>query len=219
MIVRLAVDPTQPTGACVVLIDASGERTMLPDAGANSWLRPEHLPTLEFTSPGHLHLSGYTLVNPRTRDAALAALHLARGAGMTTSVDPATSAPLEAVGPATFLDWVAGVDLLLPNADEARILTGHDDPLRAGTALLHHFPEVVVKLGAAGALWCGQGAEPLRVPAEPVDVVDTTGAGDAFAAGFLRALGAGDGPDEALRAGCALAAQAVRAVGGRPVKQ
>ena len=75
---------------------------------------------------------------------------------------------------------------------------------------------MVVTLGAAGALW-SDGRELVRVPAEPVEeLVDSTGAGDAFAAGLLAARVAGAAPAEALAAGCRLAARAVVTPGGRP---
>ena len=79
------------------------------------------------------------------------------------------------------------------------------------------FPEVVVKLGAQGALWAGRERRTVvRAAARPVEVVDSTGAGDAFAAGWLPVwLAAGD-PAAALAAGCALAARAVTQVGARP---
>ena len=82
---------------------------------------------------------------------------------MTVSVDPSSAAPL-ARAPA-FLDWVAGAGLLLPNADEARVLTGEADPERAARALAGAAPrEVVVTLGAAGALW-SDGERVLRAAA------------------------------------------------------
>jgi sugar/nucleoside kinase (ribokinase family) len=177
-----AVDRERPTGTCVVLVEPGGERTMLPDPGANDGPLPE-IPLGD-----HLHVIGYSLLRDGPRASALAAIDRARAAGMTVSVDPSSWALLRpgAIPP---------VDLLLANEQEAEHLTG----------------EMVVKLGAAGARW---GA--VHVPAEPVDVVDTTGAGDAFAAGFLTAHLNGAEPREALRAGCRLAARAVAQVGGRP---
>ena len=102
---------------------------------------------------------------------------------MGVSVDPSSSALLSAA----FLDDAEGAGLMLPNASEAHALTGDSDPERAARALAGRFGEVVVTLGQAGALWT-DGDEVLRAAAEPVDaVVDSTGAGDAFAAGFLSA--------------------------------
>ena len=133
---------------------------------------------------------------------------------MPVSVDPSSAAPL-AREPA-FLEWVAGAALLLPNADEARVLTGEADPERAARALAGRAArEVVVTLGAGGALWSG-GERVLRAPAAAAEAVDTTGAGDAFAAGLLAARADGAEPPEQLAAGCALAARAVALRGARP---
>ena len=220
--VALAVerDPRRPTGTCIVLVDPGGERTMIPDAGANDALELAELPEGE-----HLHLTGYVLLREGSRPAALRALALARDRGMTVSVDPSSAAPL-AAAPA-FLDWVAGAGLLLPNADEARVLTGEADPERAARALARRAAscsasgrttrgstQVVVTLGADGALW-SDGERVQRVPAVAAECVDTTGAGDAFAAGLLAARADGAEPREQLAAGCALAARAVGVSGAR----
>jgi sugar/nucleoside kinase (ribokinase family) len=191
--VQAARDPERPTGTCVVLVEPGGERTMLPDPGAND--APADLPDALLGRGGHLHVTGYALVRPGARPGALAAIERAGAAGMTVSVDPSSWA---LVRPGVFPD----VDLLLPNADEARAL----GPLPG---------EVVTKLGAEGARWT-DGRATVSVPALPVSVVDTTGAGDAFAAGLLSARLVGAGPREALEAGCRLAARAVAQVGARP---
>jgi sugar/nucleoside kinase (ribokinase family) len=131
---------------------------------------------------------------------------------MTVSVDPSSSALLSA----EFLDWAEGAGLLLPNAPEARALTGEADPERAARALAERFGEVVVTLGPEGALWT-DGAEVVRAAAVPVEAVkDSTGAGDAFAAGFLAVRARGEPVEEALKAACALAARAVTTSGARP---
>jgi len=221
--VTLAVerDRERPTGTCIVLVDPGGERTMIPDAGANDALELAELPPGE-----HLHLTGYVLLRDGSRPMALRALALARERGMTISVDPSSAAPL-AAAPA-FLDWIGGAGLLLPNEDEARVLTGEADPERAARALARRLrtcsasgrttpdsAEVVVKLGAQGAVW-SDGERVLRAPAVAAEVVDTTGAGDAFAAGLLATRVAGAAPEEQLAAGCALAAGAVGVRGARP---
>lgn len=203
--VRAAVDAELPTGTCVVLVDPSGERTMLPDAGANAGLAPADLPAECFAPGDHLHLSGYALLNDGSRAAAVAALDRARAAGMTTSVDPSSAAPLRAAGAAAFYTWTEGIDLCLLNEDEAAAL-----PEAA-----ERYPEIVVKRGAAGALWRkGEASAAVEAAPAPV-VVDTTGAGDAFAAGYLAARLTGADPVTALDAGCALAARAVAQLGAR----
>ena len=127
------------------------------------------------------------------------------------------------MGPAAFLDWTRGAALAFPNRDEAGVLTGLDEPVAAAAALCSAYGVVVLTLGAEGAVVAVAGAEPLRCPSEPVAALDSTGAGDAFAAGFLHAwLGAaGDGSPldragSAADAGNRVAALALGTLGARP---
>jgi sugar/nucleoside kinase (ribokinase family) len=139
-------------------------------------------------------------MRPGSRAAALAAVERARAAGLKVSVDPASAAPL-ADDPA-FLTRIGPIDLLLPNADEAAVLGARID-----------VPELVIKHGAGGATWT-DGTASVTQAALPAEVVDTTGAGDAFAAGVLSSWPHGP-PDAALRAGARCAALAVGGVGSR----
>lgn len=212
----VTVDPEATTGTCIVLVEPGGERSMLPDAGANATMLPADVPPTVFRPGAHLHLSGYTLLNEGSREAGLTALSLAAAADMTVSVDPSSAALLERVGAARFLGWTRGADLLLANVDEATVLSGAADPRRAAEQLGDTYREVVVKLGVRGALW-QQGFITASAPAERgVEVVDTTGAGDAFAAGFLSSWLLHPEPESALAAGNWLAARAVSRVGARP---
>ena len=210
--VRVTTDPERPTGVCVVLVAPGGERTMLPDAGANDGLRETDLPG-ELLGPGaHLHVAGYALLRAGSQPAARAAIERAVAAGMTVSVDPSSAALLSP----EFLTLVAGAGLLLPNAEEASVLAGETDPGRAARVLAGRIREVVVTLGQDGALWT-DGAELRCSGAQPVrGVRDSTGAGDAFAAGLLAARLRGAPPEEALAEGCRLAAEAVTLEGARP---
>ncbi len=209
---RLVADPELPTGTCVVLVGPDGERTMAPDAGANDALTDADLADELLASAEHLHVAGYALLRPGSRPAARAAISRALSRGMTVSVDPSSAALLSP----EFLDHAEGAGLLLPNVEEARMLSGEADPERAARALAARFDEVVVTLGADGALWT-DGRETVRADAVPVEAaVDSTGAGDAFAAGLLAARLDGAAPAEALAAGARLAAEAVRRPGGRP---
>ena len=171
---------------------------MLPDPGANDALTAEELPEL---NGGVLHVSGYTLMRAGSRAAAVAAIERAREAGMRISVDPASAAPL--ANDPVFLDRIKPIDLLFPNRDEAEVLGPQID-----------VPELVITQGAEGAVWT-DGIETVSERAIPLDdVIDTTGAGDAFAAGFLSAWPGA--PQAALAAGARLAARAVTQRGGRP---
>ena len=212
---HLARDPELATGKVFVLVDGAGERTMITDRGAGEALSPDDLPEALFAA-GHLHLSGYTLSGGSRRETALVALRLARAAGMTVSVDPSSVPLLGSIGPDRFLEWTGGADLLFPNLTEGEILTGETEPGRILEKLLPYYSAVVLKLGPEGALYADGAGEPLGVPAAAVRVEDTTGAGDAFSAGFLAAWLAGEPPGEALRKGAGLAGGAVGRVGARP---
>ena len=212
----VSADDGATTGTCLVLVEPGGERSMLPDTGANATLLPADLPPTVFRPGGHLHLSGYTLLNDGSREAALAALTLARAARMSVSVDPSSAALLRSVGVARFLEWTRGTDLLLANAEEAAVLAGTMGATEAATALADTYREVVVKMGRDGALWQA-GFISASAPAERgIEVVDTTGAGDAFAAGFLASWLLHPEPESALAAGNRLAGRAVSQVGARP---
>jgi sugar/nucleoside kinase (ribokinase family) len=212
---RLARDASLGTGKVFVLVDGAGERTMITDRGASEALNPDDLPDALFAG-GHLHLSGYTLSGGSRREAATKALRLARDAGMTVSVDPSSVPLLESVGPERFLGWTRGADLLFPNLAEGETLTGERDPDLIMAKLLPHYPAIALKLGPEGAVYADGTGDPLWVPAAPTRVEDTTGAGDAFCAGFLAAWLAEGSPAEALRRGAGVAARAVGRVGARP---
>jgi sugar/nucleoside kinase (ribokinase family) len=213
---RVAIDRERPTGTCVVVIGTDGERTMLPDRGANLALAPSDLPADVLRAGGHLHLSGYVLLHEGCRPAGLDALERAHAAGMTVSIDPASAEPLRRAGAEAFLTWVAGSHLLVPNRAEAAVLTGEHEPERAARELARRAraAEVVVTLGADGALWT-DGTRTAHAPAPTTAVVDTTGAGDAFAAAWLAARRGGSGPEAALHEACAAGAAAVGRAGAR----
>ncbi len=215
--VRFRVDRTRPTGTCLVLVAPSGERTMVPDPGANLALLEHDVPADEFRAGDHLHVSGYALLRD-SRDAALHAIAEARSAGLTVSVGAASAAPLELLGASDFLRMVPEGALLFANEKEAAVLAGHPGEaaeLAAGLAASGR--EAVVTSGSGDAAW-SNGEAACALAADPIDrpELDTTGAGDAFAAGFLAARARAASPEVCLRDGHALAAAACRTTGGRP---
>lgn len=210
----LSVDADRATGTCVVLVRGDGSRDLVVSPGASSALVGDDLPDPVLFD--WVHVSGYPLLHEGSRAAAAGLLRAAIAAGVPCSVDPASVAPLRALGVARFADLVRGIDVLFPNTAEAELLTGLADPEAAGRALLDLADEVVVTLGADGALAVDRSGRLVRVAAEPVDAVDTTGAGDSFAAGWLAARLAGDDALGRLRAGTACAAGVVVGIGTRP---
>ena len=215
--VRFRVDRTRPTGTCLVLVAPSGERTMVPDPGANLSLLEHDVPIDEFRADDHLHVSGYALLRD-ARDAALHAMAAARAAGMTVSVGAASAVPLQQLGAQDFWEMVPVDALLFANEKEAAVLVGGSpDPGELARRLASGGRQAVVTAGSGTAAW-SNGEATATMAAEPLDQpeLDTTGAGDAFAAGFLAARAREAEPEVCLRDGHALAAAACRTTGGRP---
>ncbi|MGN7292570.1 carbohydrate kinase family protein [Rhizobium sp. SAFR-030] len=127
----------------------------------------------------HLHIAEYATLHEMPD-----LVTRAKANGLTVSLDPSWDAAL-IYGPG-FLEACAGVDLFLPNLEEAEAITGLPNPQAALSMLQASFPHVALKGGGTGA-WAAAGGDVLHAPAQDVTVVDTTGAGDAFNAGFLDA--------------------------------
>jgi sugar/nucleoside kinase (ribokinase family) len=206
--------PGANTGVVVVLVDALGERTMFPDSGANSGLSLADLPPLEgFTA---VYLSGYPLVNPRSRSGALDILRSVKEHGLPVIFDPSTVGVLLEVGLNQVREWLTLVDVVILNEEEAHFFSGKNNPVDAATDLLTLTPLVVIKRGGQGALAQARGTQLVQIPAIDVAVVDTTGAGDAFAAGFIQSWIRSADLLDGLNNGTILAARCVGHVGSRP---
>lgn len=182
--VRAARVPGARTGRIGVLVAPDGERSFVADRGAADRLRPGDLRPAWFTRADVVHLPAYSLLGPLA-GAGQKAIELARAAGAQLSIDLASLGPLLDSGPrvARALIADAGPDLLFATADEADALVGRD----AGE-LLRFAPAAVVKRGGKGAtVLAREDQDVLRfeVATSHLSVRDTTGAGDAFDAGFL----------------------------------
>lgn len=198
------------TSASVLPIRPSGERPALHVIGANATYGPDDVPWEVLAGSTHLHLGGPEFMGG---EAAARILAHARENGVTTSAD--ILAPGDQA--AQIIDWIAPafgeLDYFLPNDEQVLGLTGEDDLAAGCRALIRRGVGCVVATqGAEGVLIVNEeGSEP--VPAFEVDVVDTTGCGDAFSAGFLRGLSLGRSRRDAARLGCAAAAMVAQGLG------
>jgi len=180
----LAIDKQRPTGVIQVLVEPSGERTMVPDRGANAFWATQDVPEALIAQSSLLHVTGYVLLDPSSQHGALQAMRYARIHGVPISLDPSSHAPLKALGIAHFWSLVGQVTILLPNRSEAEVLSGEPTPEAALTVLQKRATVVAIKLDRDGCL-AGAGSDRWRVPAASADIINATGAGDAFDAAFL----------------------------------
>ena len=214
----IELHPARPvaeaSGAMLVVMEA-GERTFVADPGANLRLGEGDV-AAGLEGAGAVFVSGYPLLRPAVRAAATAAATAAGRAGVPAVVDAASWPMLTGGAGEAVLAAAALAGTLLANRDEAAALAGPRDPAAAGARLAARIGTVVVKCGAAGVVVCDGDRPPLPVPAPATTVVDVTGAGDAFAAGYLLARAGGADPAAAARAGTGLAATAVATRGAWP---
>jgi sugar/nucleoside kinase (ribokinase family) len=208
------VIPGETSGVVVVLVDSSGERTMFPDKGANSRLVVEDLPDLSEYQV--VYISGYALLNPLARDGVLAMIAKIKADGIPIYFDPASVGAMKDVADKELHSWFSMMDVILLNEEESIYLTGSVDIERALNYLLDFSQVVVVKRGSAGAIAKARGFDSISLPAVASTVIDTTGAGDSFAAGFIASFSKNRDLTAALQAGAELAADCVAIVGGRP---
>ena len=200
------------TGTVVALIDpATGQRAMLTDRGVNGELSASFALAVVEEGFDHVHVSGYTLLDPATRDVGVAVLRAARSHGWGTSVDVCSVDPLQKVGADVFRAAAEHATMLFANAEEALALTGAADVDDALADLGEAFTEVVVTLGPDGA-FAQRGDETVHAASVATRVVDTTGAGDATTGTYLGQRLGGQGLASSLAA--AMAAAAVVVAGG-----
>ncbi len=196
----LGTSSTSPTGVAAIVVDASGDNAIAVASGANHDLTGdtvrEHLARIE--EDGVVLLANLEIAD----DAVAAALDVVAERGWRSVLDPA---PVRPIAP----DVLAGCDVLTPNEHEVRAL-GEPEEL-----LAHGVGAVVVTRGAQGAdVWPADGRGWHQAPF-PVDVVDTTGAGDAFDGALAWSLGAGHELTEAVRVAAVAGALACRSLGAR----
>ena len=203
------------TGTVVALVDEYGQRAMLTHRGANGALRADAVTAALADDVTHLHVSGYTVLDGRTRATAATLLARARDAGWSTSVDVCSVAPLRELGSEAFVAATRATSMLFANAEEAAALAGRDDLDGALDALAEVYGEVLVTRGPEGAA-AVRGPERAVARARATTVVDTTGAGDAASGAYLAARLAGDPLAVALEAAMAAAARVVGGLGAVP---
>jgi sugar/nucleoside kinase (ribokinase family) len=169
---------------CLALITPDAQRTMRTCLGAAMTLSPEEITADDFRGVRHAHIEGYLVFNEALIDAVLAA---ARAAGCTISLDLSAFEVVNAKRDWMFRQFGRGIDIVFANEDEIRALypESRSDYRTLACELASHGVIAAVKMGRDGA-WIAKGGDVIRNPPVTIaDVIDTNGAGDAWAAGFL----------------------------------
>jgi sugar/nucleoside kinase (ribokinase family) len=207
-----------PTGRCLILVTPDAQRTMNTAPGASHELCADVLDADLIASAAILYLEGYLFGPDKPRAAMMKAIEIAHAAGrkvaFTLSESVCIAGRKERFG--QMIDS-GGVDLLFANQDEALQLTGRADVESALSELRTKVPTLVITKGPEGAIAIENG-ERIAIPAAPVSyVVDTTGAGDLFAAGFLTARCKGASLERCLWTGAIAAGEVIQHYGARPI--
>jgi ribokinase len=201
------------TGIITAIINPQGERTFYSYRGVNSTGELSKLPENLFRNCKYLHISGYSFQDINSRNNSLLLIKEAKKFGTLVSLDPSFwhSKEYHKQNPSLLSD----VNIIFPSQEEAELLSGSDDPSTAAQLLLEMGPQIVViTLGSEGC-YLASAKQHHYLPAIPVhDVVDTTGAGDAFCAGFLAGQIFGLDIIDSAKMGNTVASIIIKQIGG-----
>jgi sugar/nucleoside kinase (ribokinase family) len=217
--VRFEVPPSNSgpgTGRCLVMVTPDAEKTMCTNLGAGALLSPDDLDEKAIATARVVYLEGYLCGKPETDPAVDRAVAIARAQGTLVALSGSDPAWVELMR-ARLDALLDRVDIFFANEAEACGLTGAATVESALNILSRRCPTVALTLGPQGSI-VAQGSDVVSVPAAPVtQVVDTTGAGDSYAAGFLCGMVRQYGPEKSARLGALAAAEIVSHLGARPL--
>jgi sugar/nucleoside kinase (ribokinase family) len=201
------------TGVVICLVDPSGERTMLADNGANAGLSIDDLPALDGVDA--IYITGYAPLAPLSRIGVLEMVRVINARGIPIFFDPATVGGMKDVPIDEILSWCGLMNTLIMNEEEAIYLSGSSDLEAALEFFLEYAQRAIIKRGSQGAIGLERRGEIISVGTHATEVIDTTGAGDSFAAGFIDAITSGSNFAQAIERASAVAAHCVAIVGAR----
>ena len=207
---NLLLSEDLPSGIASTFISPDGERTFGTYLGAASTLKAEELVPALFEGYNYLFVEGYLV---QDHQMILQAMELARKAGLKICLDMASYNIVESDLEFFSLLINRYVDIVFANEEEAKAFTGESNPEEALSQIANQCEIAVVKVGANGTYAC-RGKEKVKVDALPVNrVVDTTGAGDYFASGFLYGLTNGHSLEKSAKVGSILSGNVIQVIG------
>ncbi len=202
------------TGTCVVLITPDAQRTMLTSLGISATLNADDISASEISKAQYIYVEGYLFAGEATKAAALRAIELAKQNNVKVALTISDPFLID-ICRDQFQQLIEGpVDLLFCNEDEAKALTGLDDPIACAQSIHQHCENVALTLGENGSIIMHEGAV---FPIEGVEItaIDSTGAGDMYAAGVLYGVTNGLSWKQAGHLGSHAAARVVSQLGAR----
>ena len=202
------------TGTCVVLITDDAQRTMLTHLGVSAELGPDDIDAAEIAQAQYIYVEGYLFTGESTRAAALKAIEVAKQLGVKVALTVSDPFLIHLFRDQLWELIEGPVDLLFCNKEEARALTDLDDPIDCAREIHKHAPNVALTLGASGSIIMHNG-EVLPIEGVEVAAIDTTGAGDMYAAGVLYGITSGMTWKQAGQLGSHAAARIVSQLGAR----
>lgn len=173
----------QPSGVLVSL-RSNDVKTMLCSRGANDMLKRSFIDPKWFVGIDHLHISGYSILSKSQSSAAKHAIEIAQSKGIRVSIDPPPANLIASFGAKRFLSSIKAAWCIFPNLAEAKVLTDNHDPQGMVSTLSAQFAVGALTMGSEGSIAWEERERSFKKP-EMVFDVDSTGAGDAFAAGFI----------------------------------
>lgn len=208
-------DHAAETGRCIVLVSSDGERSMSTYLGVSEFLGPEDIDEAAMAATEWIFLEGYRFDGPDSHAAFARAIRAGKAAGGRVSITLSDPFCVERHRDAFLAMIRADVDLLVANQHELMSLYQTRDLEDAMSRAQRDVRMTACTLGARGASVIAPGSR-IDVPAQPVKVVDATGAGDLFAAGFLNGIVTGRNVETSARMGCVAAAEVIGHIGARP---
>jgi sugar/nucleoside kinase (ribokinase family) len=208
----LVLDTKSGTSATVVLINREAQRSFLHSVAANDHIYIEELKLSRLSRFSHLHIGGYFLFSALDGKPMAKILKQAQQKGLTTSLD--TAWDLKGRWMKTLKPCLPYLDYFMPSEREVKMLLGYTNPAKAARAFMRlGAGAVIIKSGEKGSHFLNREGLEIEIPAYRAKVVDTTGAGDCFCAGFIKGLSLGWDIKKCLQLGNAAGACAVEALG------
>ncbi|HXL73411.1 MAG TPA: carbohydrate kinase family protein [bacterium] len=208
----LALDPKADTSATVVLVNRKAQRSFLHSVAANDHIYKKELKLSQLSRFRHLHIGGYFLFPALDGRPMADILKQTQQKGLTTSMD--TAWDLKGRWMKALKPCLPYLNYFMPSEREVKMLLGYIEPAKAAKAFLKlGAGAVIIKQGEKGSYFLNREGLEIQVPAYRTKVVDTTGAGDCFCAGFIKGLSLGWDIKKSLQLGNAAGACAVEALG------